>query len=700
MRGKNAATVTAIENGDEARALAAHLHSPERDRPVALISIAVGRDTPFIDAARIARELSGSIDVYTIPTGPLTFAFRDAMPPGTEAYGGAGRVYPVGTEWMSNLRLSPLRFAFDAEHAIRTTDFLIDDAHRMSDRARSTPASTQAQSKPLLVRTEVEVRAVLGDTRAVVHTESGKMATVAQERIMARLPIPLSWLLRVGMSLTGILNEQAGSFIPDRPKNPLSLAEPYETGSVVLALVAEVDEGAASLLLHPWLRIAITTADVSPNTDDTLSMLLTPGEVVAARLLRDSSGRISLRLADVGDDEPVRKAIPFAPGGAPWLLPDRSLELTDEERAEDDEAHGAIPAGPSGVPGGGQLSPRSVRPIPKPGPGPRHPATQADHEPKARRASASPRRVSVPFPGEAPAPGPAEELAASASAALPAESPEQDALGSSASEHIAPGDAAPEHAGQASAPPTVLPGPGPRIVAPADQDTQQLSALRIEAERERLRRVRAEHRLSELERQLADDPGDVPDERRAMTEAFDEERAQTAEQIAKHKQENDRLKSELRKLKSELRKTRRPAPEPLPQTLDFESFPTPEEAVRHAILLTWVAQIPSYDKPRQPLPDYRLSPGFADSMRGFDDDRQAKALRAIVDLLVGNKNRTSHHLRHGDAGPPRTRAEDGAIAWRVYIEENTPQARRLHYWLLKGGEIELARVVLHDDYSI
>jgi hypothetical protein len=43
------------------------------------------------------------------------------------------------------------------------------------------------------------------------------------------------------------------------------------------------------------------------------------------------------------------------------------------------------------------------------------------------------------------------------------------------------------------------------------------------------------------------------------------------------------------------------------------------------------------------------------------------------------------------------RPSDGARCQRAYIEQKTPQARRLHYWALRGGGIELSRVVTHDD---
>lgn len=672
-------TVTAIETTDEARALAEQLLGSERRRPVALVSIAAGQSEPFIDAARIDAELGDAVDVYTIVTGPVTFAFRDAMPPGTEAYGGAGRVYPVGTEWVEDLRVSPLRFAFDAEHASRSTENLIDDAHRMSDRARTSGRGSRHGG---LVRTEAQVHAVLGDARAIVKTDSGWNATIAQERIAHG--VPLGWLLSPGMRLTGLLDEQSRSFAPDRPAERASLVTDYPDGAVVLALVADVAEDAAQLLLHPWLTVRVRRGEVSQDAQGALAMLLAPGDVVAARLLRAPDGRLRLRLSDVRDDEPVLPAVPFAPGGEPWLLPERHLDIP-----EPPAQRSAAPA--STAPASAEPAAQPTRPVPKPGPPPGAPGrTAATPRPTPPETAPAPRPTVFPTPGDLARSGgtvavPDPERTSGKTARRPAD------------------ESSAEPAPETAAGPR--PAPGPHLVAAAAQRDlgQEMNTLRLEAERERLRRVRAENRIAELEQQLGGASGGAEqvEAQRAMSEAFDAERRQLAEEITKLEQRGSQMRKELSRQRDALRKANRTSSERSGRvTVDFDAFPDADEAVRFAIRSSWVAQIPAYEKRSKPLPAYRLGPDFADSLARFDEDRQAKALRAVVDVLTGARNRTVHHLKESESGPPVTRAEDGAVAWRVYIEENSPQARRLHYWQLKGGEIELARVVLHDDFSI
>jgi len=79
-------------------------------------------------------------------------------------------------------------------------------------------------------------------------------------------------------------------------------------------------------------------------------------------------------------------------------------------------------------------------------------------------------------------------------------------------------------------------------------------------------------------------------------------------------------------------------------------------------------------------------------------------VRVIVDVVTGREadSRQSrvHSLRETDSpsSPQRTRS-DGSKAWRANIEDNTPQARRLHYWKSSNGQIELSKIAPHDDFD-
>lgn len=118
------------------------------------------------------------------------------------------------------------------------------------------------------------------------------------------------------------------------------------------------------------------------------------------------------------------------------------------------------------------------------------------------------------------------------------------------------------------------------------------------------------------------------------------------------------------------------------------------EDMRHRITMTWAEQIHAEQKDELPLAPFTFSESFAASVEevaGVDATLRDKIARACVRVLT-RQEREAHRL-----GADRA---DGASAWRSYVEQKAASARRLHYWTMPGGAIELAHVVLHDDYRI
>ncbi len=94
--------VKRLSGTDDVRALAVHLNRQERTRPVVVISVPAATIEPYIDSVEVADQLGDLAEVYLIGPGDDSWAFTDNMPDPTQVFGGGGRVYPVGTEWVTN----------------------------------------------------------------------------------------------------------------------------------------------------------------------------------------------------------------------------------------------------------------------------------------------------------------------------------------------------------------------------------------------------------------------------------------------------------------------------------------------------------------------------------------------------------------------------------------------------------------------
>ena len=112
-----------ITDAAAASALADLLNRNARKRPVVVVTIPAGRAEAWIDVDEIAREAGSLADVYLMPTGPFTWEFSNRMAEGTQVYGGAGRVYPVGHEWASDLSevATPVRLQLRRRSARHST---------------------------------------------------------------------------------------------------------------------------------------------------------------------------------------------------------------------------------------------------------------------------------------------------------------------------------------------------------------------------------------------------------------------------------------------------------------------------------------------------------------------------------------------------------------------------------------------------
>ncbi|MHA3724457.1 hypothetical protein ACXR2T_11320 [Leucobacter sp. HY1910] len=180
----------------------------------------------------------------------------------------------------------------------------------------------------------------------------------------------------------------------------------------------------------------------------------------------------------------------------------------------------------------------------------------------------------------------------------------------------------------------------------------------------------------------------------------------TRAELSRERERRTELSLMVSRLTQELREARSASPSEIrPDRASHRSdWPDAESWLRHEIVCAWVARTTASDKHSFPLKRYEIGPGFAASVEQLDERSFSKAMRAVADVVMNRAahiaSRELHQLRTGTGGgDPYVRREDGSTCWRVSLESHTPQARRLHYWKLPSGIIELSKVSLHDDFE-
>jgi hypothetical protein len=129
---------------------------------------------------------------------------------------------------------------------------------------------------------------------------------------------------------------------------------------------------------------------------------------------------------------------------------------------------------------------------------------------------------------------------------------------------------------------------------------------------------------------------------------------------------------------------------------------TTADGIRFEIERTWGNRTSPGERQRWPLRSYVLGPDFVASVSPLDDAQLGKAIRTCVDAITGRDReipaRNPHRLRTGEGGRDAyVVRQDGARCMRSSVEQDVAGARRLHYWELADGGIELGRIVAHDD---
>jgi hypothetical protein len=135
-------------------------------------------------------------------------------------------------------------------------------------------------------------------------------------------------------------------------------------------------------------------------------------------------------------------------------------------------------------------------------------------------------------------------------------------------------------------------------------------------------------------------------------------------------------------------------------------FSDPDTQLRHEIELAWLRTYAETDRERYPLATYTFGPDFLDSVANIEGVERDKIVATCVDVVTRRawevNGRQARQFRSSPAAgsPYLVRSTDEAAAWRCNIQTATASARRLMWWEVPDGTIELAVVAIHDDIEM
>jgi hypothetical protein len=137
---------------------------------------------------------------------------------------------------------------------------------------------------------------------------------------------------------------------------------------------------------------------------------------------------------------------------------------------------------------------------------------------------------------------------------------------------------------------------------------------------------------------------------------------------------------------------------------DVQLYEDDEENWRYLVHHFYLLTVPPGQRAQYPLGTYDMSATFLRdlaTLKGAVSDQQVVA--AILDVVSGRaadvNSRMPRPMREGggEESRPQIVRADGALAWRANVSQGTPAARRIMWWTLPDGTLELARLAVHDD---
>lgn len=304
-----------LETADQARKVAEALLRPGRAKPAVVVSIAGGRDEPFVDVTEVEGQLDGLCDTYVLTHGEASWAFAAALPDGRQVFGGASRVYATDLAWVQDQYASPLRFAWGPADGRRVAAQLVEDAFTAvyRDRQQGAPVA------PGRVETTGTIRGVVGG-RALVDLDHGGgllPATIQPELVAPNVPAERMFV--TGQTVSGLYDAEANRLdVETAARSPQDAFSQVGVGDALFAQVVKIGDKYVTVRLLPSCEVRLPLDEF--ESEPGIGRLVTVDEVLVVEV-RDTADGVPIQVALLGPDV-AELACPVSifAGGPPWLV--------------------------------------------------------------------------------------------------------------------------------------------------------------------------------------------------------------------------------------------------------------------------------------------------------------------------------------------------------------------------------------------
>lgn len=233
-----------------------------------------------------------------------------------------------------------------------------------------------------------------------------------------------------------------------------------------------------------------------------------------------------------------------------------------------------------------------------------------------------------------------------------------------------------------------------------EKDAHELASVQTDLEAERHKLAALETALREAEdakRQAIAAQADCRcqqiGEAGSAAAAIKEAEKQT--EAAAHKADDAERRAHKQREKADKLRHSRPALKWIEQ-LDVSE----EDLLRLLVQHTWSQTYGADDQKNYPLGEFELQAPFVDTVNRLQDADRKKILAVMTEVITGRSDhRFGAHPWRTAEGAEEANAEDPDLGtlMRVYLENNTPAAQRLHYWKKGAEPIRFHSVLRHDD---